>query len=288
MDMLHAVLVAVIQGATELFPVSSLGHAVVLPAVLHWRIDQQGPDFLPFLVMLHVGTLVALLAFFWRDWWALFAGVLGFGSLHGVGESRRVLLLIVVATIPAVIVGGVAEHFLRHLFGAPVIAAGFLALNGVMLIVGERLRSMGHRPLSTLRVGDALAIGVWQCLALLPGMSRSGATMVGALLRGIDHEEAAHFSFLIAAPIIPGGDRAGGAEAAARRHRAGHAARGGAGRGGGRRGGVPVDLVPDAAVPPQRRLGADSVRLVLHRRRPRCGGVSGTCLRCRVPGRGWF
>jgi undecaprenyl-diphosphatase len=202
MDPLHAVLVAVIQGATELFPVSSLGHAVVLPVLLGWRLDQQGPDFLPFLVLLHVGTLAALLAYFWRDWWALLVGVLGFGSAHEVGESRRVFLLIVVATLPAVVLGGLLEHFLRRLFGSPVIAAGFLVANGVMLIVGERLRSMGHRPLSTLRVPDALAIGIWQCLALLPGLSRSGATMVGALLRGIDHEEAAHFSFLIAAPII--------------------------------------------------------------------------------------
>ncbi len=215
MDILHAILVAIIQGATELFPVSSLGHAVVLPALLDWHIDQQGPAFLPFLVMLHVGTLVALLAFFWRDWWALFTGVLGIGgSAHQVSESRRVLLLIVVATIPAVIVGGALEHPLRRLFGSPVAAAAFLVANGVMLIVAERLRRAApaqtaaagepatHRALSSLRVPDALAIGVWQCLALLPGMSRSGATIVGGLLRGVDHEGAAHFSFLIAAPII--------------------------------------------------------------------------------------
>ena len=202
MDTLHAVAVAVIQGATELFPVSSLGHAVVLPTLLGWHLDQHAASFLPFLVMLHVGTLAALLAFFWRDWWALFVGVLGLASAHEAAESRRVFLLIMVATIPAVILGGLLEHFFRSLFGSPIVAAGFLVLNGIMLIVGERLRTLGHRQLSTLRVADALAIGLWQCLALLPGMSRSGATIIGGLLRGIDHEGAAHFSFLIAAPII--------------------------------------------------------------------------------------
>lgn len=202
MDTLHAVAIAVIQGATELFPVSSLGHAVVLPALLGWHIDQQGRAFLPFLVMLHVGTLVALLGFFWRDWWALLTGVLGLNTPHQVTESRRVFWLIVVATIPAVIVGGLLEHFLRRLFGAPPVAAGFLVLNGLMLIVGERLRGMGRRPLSGLRVPDAVAIGIWQCLALLPGMSRSGATILGGLLRGVNHEDSAHFSFLIAAPVI--------------------------------------------------------------------------------------
>lgn len=202
MDTLHAIAVAVIQGATELFPVSSLGHAVVLPRLLGWHLDQQAPSFLPFLVMLHVGTATALLAFFWRDWWALFLGVLGIGDAHAVSESRRVFLLVVIATIPAVIVGGALEHLFRRLFGTPLIAAGFLVLNGIMLIAGERLRTLGRRPLSTLRPSDALAIGIWQCLALLPGMSRSGATIVGGLLRGIDHEGAAHFSFLIATPII--------------------------------------------------------------------------------------
>ncbi len=203
MDTLHALLIAVIQGATELFPVSSLGHAVLLPAVFHWGVDQGSPEFLPFLVMLHVGTAVALLGFFWRDWLAIVRGVLGLsGSPHEVGESRRVLLLIVVATIPAVIVGGLLERPLRHLFANPMAVAGFLVLNGALLLFGERIRRSGHRALSTLRMSDALLIGCWQCGALLPGISRSGATIVGGLLRGVDHEGSAHFSFLIATPII--------------------------------------------------------------------------------------
>jgi len=204
MSALEAIVIAVLQGATELFPVSSLGHAVVLPALLHWRIDQHAPEFLPFLVMLHLGTATALLAYFWRDWWSLAVGVLGFASAHQITESRRVFVLIVIATIPAVIVGFVLEKFFRGLFGTPVVAAVFLLVNGVLLVGGEKLRARSHRPLSSLDVVDALTIGCWQCTALIPGISRSGATIVGGLLRGIDHEGSAHFSFLIATPIILG------------------------------------------------------------------------------------
>jgi undecaprenyl-diphosphatase len=204
MDLIEAILVAVVQGATELFPVSSLGHAVILPALLNLSLDQHAPSFLPFLVLLHLGTAAALLLFFWRDWWLLLIGLLGLTSAHQRGESRRVLVRIVVATIPAAVIGFVLEKFLRGLFGSPVIAAVFLVLNGLLLMVGERVRTMGHRPLSTLTLTDAFVIGIAQCAALIPGISRSGATIVAGLLRGVDHEGAAHFSFLIATPIILG------------------------------------------------------------------------------------
>ncbi|MFL5253492.1 MAG: undecaprenyl-diphosphate phosphatase [Rhodopila sp.] len=204
MDILQATLIAILQGATELFPVSSLGHAVVLPALLHSNIDQRSHEFLPFLVMLHLGTATALLAYFWRDWWVLGTGIIGFGGAHQVRESRRVFLLIVIATIPAVILGFLLEKFFRSLFGSPMLAAAFLVVNGLMLLVTERIRGRGHRDLSSLRMMDALVIGCWQCGALIPGISRSGATIVGGLLRGINHEGSAHFSFLIATPIILG------------------------------------------------------------------------------------
>jgi len=205
MNLLQAVVFAILQGATELFPVSSLGHAVVLPALLGWNIDQQSPLFLPFLVMLHAGTAAALLIYFWRDWWTLFRGVIGMDTPHQVGESRRVTVLIIVATIPAVILGFLLEHFFRSLFGSPVVAASFLMVNAVILAGGEALRKMaGYRTLSSMTAKDAVLIGFWQCLALIPGISRSGSTMVGGLLRGINHAGAAHFSFLIATPIIIG------------------------------------------------------------------------------------
>jgi undecaprenyl-diphosphatase len=206
MDIIQACAVAILQGATELFPVSSLGHAVVVPALLGSSLDQSAPEFLPFLVMLHVGTAVALLGFFWRDWLALIRGVLGMGPAAEVAESRRMLLLIVVATIPAVVVGGVLEHKLRLLFDSPLVVSGFLVANGILLLACERLRTkaVAGRPLGSLSTRDAVVVGVWQCLALIPGLSRSGATIVGGLLRGFDHAASAHFSFLIATPIILG------------------------------------------------------------------------------------
>ncbi len=204
MDTLHAYAVAIVQGATELFPVSSLGHAVLLPALFGWGEDLRAPAYLPFLVLLHVGTAVALLGFFWRDWLAIATGVLGLGGAARVRESRRIGLLVVIATIPAVIAGALLRHVVANLFAAPVAAAAFLVLNGVMLLLGERLRGGGHRGIADLRPTDAVAIGIWQCGALFPGISRSGATIVGALLRGIDHASAARFSFLIAPPIILG------------------------------------------------------------------------------------
>jgi undecaprenyl-diphosphatase len=117
-----------------------------------------------------------------------------------------VFILIVVATIPAVIVGFALEHFFRSLFGSPVVAAIFLMVNAFVLMLGERLRRgrSEYRKLSSLTARDALVIGIWQCGALIPGISRSGATIVGGLLRGIDHEGSAHFSFLIATPVILG------------------------------------------------------------------------------------
>ena len=209
MTTLQALLIALLQGTTELFPVSSLGHAVVLPALLGWNIDQHAPDFLPFLVVLHVGTAAALLAYFWRDWLGIALAVLGFATREERAYGRRLLLLIIVATIPAAVVGFALEHWLRALFGSPLVAASFLIVNGVVLFTGERLRRRavklsGTRPLDELGMLDALIIGIWQCTALIPGISRSGATMVGALLRGLQHDAAAHFSFLIATPVIAG------------------------------------------------------------------------------------
>ncbi len=207
MQLSQALAIAAIQGATELFPVSSLGHAVILPRVFGWDLDQRGAAFLPFLVLLHVGTAAALFAFFAREWWTLACSLLGIGPAWQVAEGRRVVKLLVIATIPAVILGFALEHLLRAIFGTPQVAALFLVANGVLLIGCERLRLVRaargtQRAASTLGTVDALVIGLWQCLALLPGISRSGATIVGGLLRGIDHEGSAHFSFLIALPII--------------------------------------------------------------------------------------
>lgn len=205
MSEFQAIFMAILQGMTELFPVSSLGHAVVLPRLLGWSVDQSAAYFLPFLVVLHVGTATALLLYFWRDWIGLLLGVLGRGSADERRAQWRLLFLIVVATIPAVILGFLLEHRFRTLFGAPVAAAVFLLVNGGLLFVGERLRRRaGDRQLGDMGWGGALLIGLMQSTALIPGISRSGATMVGGLLIGLRHQAAAHFSFLIATPIIMG------------------------------------------------------------------------------------
>ncbi|MDA8231889.1 MAG: undecaprenyl-diphosphate phosphatase [Magnetospirillum sp.] len=205
MTVIQALFMAVLQGVTELFPVSSLAHAVILPAVLGWTIDQASPAFLPFVVALHIGTAFAALAFFWRDWLSMALAVLGQGTPEAVRRERSMLGHVVVATIPAVILALLFEKAIKHAFATPILAATFLVVNGLVLFLGERRRRQGgHRKLSDLTVADSLIIGLAQSTALMPGISRSGATMVAGLLRGLHHEDAARFSFLIATPIILG------------------------------------------------------------------------------------
>ena len=202
MSLLHAMLFAILQGATELFPVSSLGHAVVVPAVLHWHVNQASPGFLPFLVMLHFGTAIGMLVYFRAEWISVLRGVLGQGYAAQVQAERRFLLTMVVATLPAVLVGFVLKKSIAHLFASPLIACGFLVANAGLLLLGERLRGRKAARGKTISNGDALVIGLFQCLAFLPGISRSGAAIVGGLRQGIDHEGAAKFSFLIGTPAI--------------------------------------------------------------------------------------
>ena len=199
---LQMLILAVLQGVTELFPISSLGHSVLVPALLHWHIDRSAPAFLPFLVVLHVGTASALLLYFWRDWARLLRGFAAAGGRPSNPESR-LLWLLVIASIPAGLIGIVLEHRLRLLFGGFTIVAIWLGLNGLVLLAGDFLsRRQGALKLDRLSTGKALIIGVAQATALIPGMSRSGATVVAGLALGLDYENAARFSFLMATPII--------------------------------------------------------------------------------------
>jgi undecaprenyl-diphosphatase len=208
LNLFQALVLAVVQGVTELFPVSSLGHAVILPHLFRWNIAQDSPTFLPFLVTLHVGTALALLVYFWRDWWILLGSLLpGDGARAdgdlGKTEARRVLLLLVLGTIPAGILGLIFRSGLTTLFADFRVAAVLLILNGVLLALGEFLRRRaGSMQLALLKPWQAFAIGTSQAIALLPGFSRSGASMVGGLLVGLEHQAAAKFSFLLATPII--------------------------------------------------------------------------------------
>lgn len=203
MTTLQAIVMAVLQGVTELFPISSLGHAVILPRLLHWSIDQKAPDFLPYLVVMNLGTAIALFTYFWRDWLAFGESVLDRHSPHGVSD-RRIFALIVLATIPAIVVGFFFRNFLAERFGEPAVAAFFLIANGAVLFFGDQISGNGVGLLEQLNWKGALAVGIAQCFALVPGFSRSGLTMVAGNVAGLTHEDSARFSFLLATPIILG------------------------------------------------------------------------------------
>ena len=203
MTTLQAIILAFIQGITELFPISSLGHAVLAPRLLNWGVDEHAPDFLPYLVVMHLGTAIALLIYFWRDWLEFLSALLN-AKAPGAAANRKLFLLVVVATIPAVIVGYAFRKILGDAFGTPVVAAIFLILNGFVLFAGDRMGPSAHGELDQLNWKGALSIGLAQCFALIPGISRSGATIVMGLFAGLGHEAAARFSFLMATPIILG------------------------------------------------------------------------------------
>jgi undecaprenyl-diphosphatase len=221
----QAIAMGLLQGVTELFPVSSLGHSVIIPSLIPgWdglAKAQSRPEsyFLAFLVALHVGTAVALIVFYRRDWNGI---VRGFGRTirdRRIEDSDgRLAWLLIVASIPAGLTGLAFEHVLRVVFAKPLYASVFLLVNGAILGAGERFRrraevkevAVAHgtyegtdvRRLETLEFREAAIIGVIQSFALFPGISRSGITMVAGLVRGLNHRDSARFSFLLATPII--------------------------------------------------------------------------------------
>lgn len=212
---LQALILGLVQGVSELFPISSLGHSVVLPRLLGWNIHQNDDYFLTFLVATHLATALVLLGFFWRDWMRILAGLGRSLRDRGIAPGdvdAKLGWLLVVGTIPAGLLGLLLEDPLRSVFASPTSAAVFLMLNGVLLYAAERLRR--RAPVRTTlaggevriaeRVGwpQAAGVGAAQAIALLPGFSRSGATMGGGLLLGLSNEDAARFAFLLATPII--------------------------------------------------------------------------------------
>lgn len=202
MSTLQAILFAIMQGISELFPISSLGHGVILPDLLRWNLDRQDPGFLSFMVVLHIGTALALLWYFRQDWIALISGFIRAGGRPRNPESRLVLRLIA-GTIPAGLLGLLLEKKLRLLFGSTSLILLVLIINGVILIAGDFLRHRdGGRSLDQLSYLDALKIGLAQALALIPGISRSGVTLIAGLNQGLGYEAAARFAFLLATPII--------------------------------------------------------------------------------------
>jgi len=207
----QALILALLQGVSELFPISSLGHTILVPAVLHWNnFDRSAPSFLAFVVVLHLGTAVALIVFYRNEWWgivkALVASVIR-GRLSD-DPQERIGWRLVVGTIPVGLLGVALEHPVRQLFASPAPAAAFLALNGLVMFAGEYLRRRQHRGgkaykrIEELGYPQSVLVGFGQSFALLPGISRSGISMVAGLLGDLDNENAAHFSFLLATPVI--------------------------------------------------------------------------------------
>ncbi|TCO49713.1 undecaprenyl-diphosphate phosphatase [Actinocrispum wychmicini] len=217
---LEAVVVGAFQGVTELFPVSSLGHSVLVPALVggQWARDLSvsAPEspYLAFIVGLHVATAAALLLFFWRDWVRIVGGfVTSLRHRRIQTPAERLAWLVVLGTIPVGVAGLLLEHLFRTVLGRPIPAAAFLIANGAILYLGERLRRRVAVPVETadaetddrlarMPLGRGLLVGSAQVLALLPGISRSGVTMVAGLVRGLSHADAARFSFLLATPVI--------------------------------------------------------------------------------------
>lgn len=212
MTFTQALVLALLQGVSELFPVSSLGHTILVPALLHWHnIDRANPSFLAFVVVLHLGTALALIVFYRAEWSAI-VRALASSVLRGRlsnDRDERTGWLLVVGTIPVGILGFIFEVPVRRLFGSPAPAAAFLMVNGLVMFAGEALRRRQHarsgrsyKPIEQLGFPASLAVGIAQSFALLPGISRSGISMVAGLLCDLDHEHAARFSFLLATPVI--------------------------------------------------------------------------------------
>jgi undecaprenyl-diphosphatase len=219
----QTVLLGVLQGVSELFPVSSLGHIVLLPSLFGWHqvvAAQSDPEssWLAFVVLLHVGSALGLLVYFWRDWVAIIRA-----WLHTLVTRRvetpyeRLAWLIIVGSIPAGVIGLKFEHQLRVALAKPESAAVFLMVNGVILLAAERLRKRsevrvlaareglnedGGRRLDSLEYREAGVVGLAQSTALIAGISREGVAMTAGLLRGLDHEDSARYAFLLATPII--------------------------------------------------------------------------------------
>ena len=209
----QAIVLGLLQGVSELFPVSSLGHSVILPQLLGWNIHQNDPYFITFLVATHLATALVLLGFFWSDWVRIVKGLgrsLRDRGIDPADTDAKLAWLLIIGTIPAGILGLLLENKLRSVFASAASASAFLILNGFMLFGAELLRRRAPqvdkdddaRIAKQVGWGGAFGVGAAQALALIPGLSRSGATMGGGLLVGLSNKDAARFAFLLATPII--------------------------------------------------------------------------------------
>lgn len=213
LSFIQAILLGILQGVSELFPISSLGHSVILPSLVGWQINTRDPYFLTFLVATHLATALVLFGFYWKDWLQIIDGILRSLRIREIQETdtyAKLGWLLVVSTIPAGILGLLFEDQIRTIFISPRSAALFLALNGVLLFIAEKLRKRAvisadgniDAHLAQLSWTQGLLVGALQAIALIPGFSRTGASLAGGLYVGLSHEDALRFSFLLATPII--------------------------------------------------------------------------------------
>jgi len=197
MSLFQAIVLAVVQGLTEFLPISSTAHLILVPWLLGWHDPGLAYD-----VALHAGTLLALLVYFARDWMAMARGLL-FGSATVADQAQRRLLgLIVLATVPGALAGYFLEHYAESVFRTPALVAA--ALIGVALLMWMADRRTLARKMESIGFADAALIGLAQAVAIVPGTSRSGITIAAGLFRNLTRESAARFSFLLATPIIGG------------------------------------------------------------------------------------
>jgi undecaprenyl-diphosphatase len=208
MTFAQAMFLAVLQGVSELFPISSLGHTVLIPPLLHWNVDESDESFLAFVVVLHLGTALALLTFYRNEWVRIVRALIGSiirGRLDG-SRDERLGWLLVAGTIPVGILGVLFQNSVRVLFASPIPVTIFLMINALVMFGGEALRrrqrDRSTKPIERVTWLEGVGVGVAQSLALLPGISRSGASIVAGLLIDLDHEDAANYSFLLATPVI--------------------------------------------------------------------------------------
>ena len=200
MSIIEAIILGVIQGATEFLPISSSGHLVLLPVVF----NLPAPD-LTMVGLLHLGTLAAILIYFWRDLWLITKDLLmGLKQQQPMGSANaRLGWYIAVGTIPAVTAGLLLNDFFEEVFATPTVAAAMLLVTAGLLVAGEKMMS-GDKSVAAMTWTDGIIIGVFQMFALMPGISRSGSTIVGGLFRGLDRPTAARYSFLLGVPVILG------------------------------------------------------------------------------------
>jgi undecaprenyl-diphosphatase len=209
----RAIILGALQGITELFPVSSLGHAVIWPRLFGWNIHQNDKYYITFLIATHLATALVLLGFFWADWVRIVKGLgrsLRDRGIDPEDTDAKLGWLLIIGTIPAGLLGLLLQDKLRTVFASAQSAAIFLTINGLILFAAEALRRRAPqtdddddtRIARQIGWGQATGVGTAQALALIPGISRSGVTMAGGLFFGLSHKDAARFAFLLATPII--------------------------------------------------------------------------------------